>query len=485
LRIGRNEPCPCGSGKKYKKCCMGRDEGPIAIADYQVKGAYSSLMEKLLKCFERHFKGDCMELAVYEFLLWPEQLMKEEMLELFHPLVLHWLFFSWALDPTLLEEEKGIDAEGPSLTTTAELLQKEASENQLGSLEQALLEEGMDSPLSFWEVQIPVGRREVVLKDCFTLREVTVIDGKLAKALEHGDILYGPVLTVAGRSMLAAVAPIIMPPMCKPEIISLREHLVENGSAVDPETLMDAEDDLRELFFHLFERRTKPPTLTNTDGDLLAPHTIRYQVDAPEYALEQLHSLSVNETHEEILARATKNRAGRLRQVSFDWSREEHDHPQGWTNTVLGKIAIDGKRMVVTVNSAERAARIRDEIEGRLGRHALHKGTSVQSLASLMKEHAARDSFEDPNQQPLDPNTIPELRQALDDMLIGHWRKWVDMNIPALGGKTPRAAVASPSGREAVVALLLDAERHARRDPRTGKANLQGIAETRHTLGLE
>lgn len=26
-KIGRNDPCPCGSGKKYKKCCMnkGRD----------------------------------------------------------------------------------------------------------------------------------------------------------------------------------------------------------------------------------------------------------------------------------------------------------------------------------------------------------------------------------------------------------------------------------------------------------------------------
>ncbi|HUO07046.1 MAG TPA: SEC-C metal-binding domain-containing protein, partial [Phycisphaerae bacterium] len=22
-RIGRNDPCPCGSGKKYKKCCGG------------------------------------------------------------------------------------------------------------------------------------------------------------------------------------------------------------------------------------------------------------------------------------------------------------------------------------------------------------------------------------------------------------------------------------------------------------------------------
>ena len=23
-KIGRNEPCPCGSGKKYKKCCMNK-----------------------------------------------------------------------------------------------------------------------------------------------------------------------------------------------------------------------------------------------------------------------------------------------------------------------------------------------------------------------------------------------------------------------------------------------------------------------------
>ena len=21
-KIGRNQPCPCGSGKKYKKCCL-------------------------------------------------------------------------------------------------------------------------------------------------------------------------------------------------------------------------------------------------------------------------------------------------------------------------------------------------------------------------------------------------------------------------------------------------------------------------------
>jgi len=26
-KVGRNEPCPCGSGKKYKRCCADRDEG--------------------------------------------------------------------------------------------------------------------------------------------------------------------------------------------------------------------------------------------------------------------------------------------------------------------------------------------------------------------------------------------------------------------------------------------------------------------------
>jgi preprotein translocase subunit SecA len=26
-RVGRNDPCPCGSGKKYKQCCMKKDIG--------------------------------------------------------------------------------------------------------------------------------------------------------------------------------------------------------------------------------------------------------------------------------------------------------------------------------------------------------------------------------------------------------------------------------------------------------------------------
>lgn len=28
MRIGRNEPCPCGSGRKYKKCCLAKESIP-------------------------------------------------------------------------------------------------------------------------------------------------------------------------------------------------------------------------------------------------------------------------------------------------------------------------------------------------------------------------------------------------------------------------------------------------------------------------
>ncbi|MBE0511389.1 MAG: SEC-C domain-containing protein, partial [Gammaproteobacteria bacterium] len=26
MKTGRNDPCPCGSGKKYKQCCLQADQ---------------------------------------------------------------------------------------------------------------------------------------------------------------------------------------------------------------------------------------------------------------------------------------------------------------------------------------------------------------------------------------------------------------------------------------------------------------------------
>ncbi len=43
-RPGRNEPCPCGSGRKYKQCCLPKDEALDAAAR-KVKAEIAAAIE--------------------------------------------------------------------------------------------------------------------------------------------------------------------------------------------------------------------------------------------------------------------------------------------------------------------------------------------------------------------------------------------------------------------------------------------------------
>jgi hypothetical protein len=36
-QVGRNDPCPCGSGRKYKQCCLEKDEA--AAREVRAKAA--------------------------------------------------------------------------------------------------------------------------------------------------------------------------------------------------------------------------------------------------------------------------------------------------------------------------------------------------------------------------------------------------------------------------------------------------------------
>ena len=43
MKIGRNDPCPCGSGIKFKKCCAGKDEPGEQV------GGIGAIMDELRK----------------------------------------------------------------------------------------------------------------------------------------------------------------------------------------------------------------------------------------------------------------------------------------------------------------------------------------------------------------------------------------------------------------------------------------------------
>lgn len=37
MKIGRNDPCPCGSGKKYKQCCLAKAQKPKGLLGTRTK----------------------------------------------------------------------------------------------------------------------------------------------------------------------------------------------------------------------------------------------------------------------------------------------------------------------------------------------------------------------------------------------------------------------------------------------------------------
>jgi len=40
-KIGRNDPCPCGSGKKYKQCCQKREQFERTKKDIKMRSIKS------------------------------------------------------------------------------------------------------------------------------------------------------------------------------------------------------------------------------------------------------------------------------------------------------------------------------------------------------------------------------------------------------------------------------------------------------------
>lgn len=56
-KIGRNDPCPCGSGKKYKQCCFLKQNTP---KKFKAKLLSKPKQEKMPNLMERTF-GQAIE----------------------------------------------------------------------------------------------------------------------------------------------------------------------------------------------------------------------------------------------------------------------------------------------------------------------------------------------------------------------------------------------------------------------------------------
>lgn len=482
MKIGRNAPCPCGSGKKYKKCCMHKVAPPSLTLYYQrLSEAHDRLVNRLLAHATRIFGKESFAVAMDEFLLWPgpEDEIPEEMLDRIGAIFWLWFLFNWEYDA----KDAGVDLPGPEGRTVAELY-AEARAGRLTPLEQRLIESVNRTPYSFWEA-LSVDRGEgMTLRDVLTGSRIDVLERSASEHVESGDILFGRAVSVDGVGMLMGLGVTLIPPAFKPRVIELRKRMRHGGSAVTGETLYDWDTEIRELYFHFDRSLHTAPELHNTDGHRLEFHRLVYDVASAEEAFGKLSDLCVTMTPEELGADAARDENGRIVRVEIPWERKGGGISLGMAVTLLGRIVIDGRRLTAEVNSAERAETLRREIDARLRSSGRFRVDEIQDLDGMLSRHPATEGE---SGTPKDHEALmqqPEIREHLVEMISRHWESWVNESIPALGGRTPRDAVKTADGREAVEALLQDAERSRGQNPFMLEANRKGAARVRELLGL-
>lgn len=168
MKIGRNEPCPCGSGKKYKHCCL----SPAAAA--------SDELRELMAAQEINTLEEAQALA-QDFMLRRNQQAQDDFQELSPEQVYRMLNFPFDT-PALFDfpETLGVEPEVPILTLVRSITdaidEKGLKATAKGNLPQKLCREAANRYLNELpghdrQHQLPVNKEE----DCVALHATRII----------------------------------------------------------------------------------------------------------------------------------------------------------------------------------------------------------------------------------------------------------------------------------------------------------------------
>jgi len=216
----------------------------------------------------------------------------------------------------------------------------------------------------------------------------------------------------------------------------------------------------------VLERGAMPTSLRNTDGDALFLTVDHFDVapgarSAVEASVASLERVQSPESPEDppiyVFLRPGSGGGG------F----------QG--DTVIGQALFSEKGMRVETNSIERADSLRKRLEATCG----------ERIRFRIREHLDPLSSKARTGRPAEPEPppdSPELRRVLLDYKRRHYADWIDHELPALGGKTPRQAVRRADGRAAVDTLLKEMENH---ELRGAPGQAFDFSQIRRKLGLD
>jgi hypothetical protein len=385
-----------------------------------------------------------------------------------------WFFYNY------VPEDFDFDKPGKESAATFPIAQYFLNKNRhrLTEIECKFIEISCQAIFSFHEVVEVRPGEGFTLRDILLGNEVVVVEHAASKTVTKHSILFGKIIQYEHIGLLNGMSGILIPPDKKIQIIDLRTLILStNPSITTEEVLFEWEVVIRELYLNIYKQIITPPEIRNSDGEPLIFHELTFKITSPAEAFYKLKSLALDVSDEELLENAKFDNQNRIVKVDFKWYKIGTMDLPGGDYISLGDISIDKTNLKVTVNSLNRAQKIRKEIEKRLGTQVKYKSTNIRSMESLL-EDARKSNKEQPA-----PEMTPEMAAIQDELLAIHWEKWIDMEIPALSGITPREAVKTSIGREKLIALLDYIEMN---EQKTGDkmGQLKYIRGVRRTLGL-
>jgi hypothetical protein len=459
IKLGRNDPCLCGSGRKYKKCCLVSAQA----TDFQYRRwrqIEAGLVTRLTK-FAFEMRGpEVVEEAWRDF-------NGDRQVEAFDPgssmnmVFMPWFLFTWIF------EFKAEETTEFSETTIAELF---LIDNRVSPDEDMLLNSTMRCPYTLCEVvEVKPG---VAMTQFDLLRRIRyeVLERSASQTLKRGEIIYCATTNVDGIKSNIGTSPYALPPTAKREVLELRNWIMEEigNEEITTEDLHEFEQDIRGLYLDHLQSMLAPPRLANTDGDPFVPHKLYFDLKSPGKAFHTLKDLAEGSSESDLLEDATIKR-GMVAKARIPWlggSEEARKRLGG--PVLLGLLKIDEDSLVVEVNSEQRAELIRRLVEERLGNTANYKTTLIESIESRVEETwktAADDtaglSSPTPSENSESSSFItvddaqPELRAIMEQIARQHWESWFDLPVPALNDMTPREAAKTEEGRDLLESLLL------------------------------
>lgn len=452
-------PRPCGSGKKYKHCCLLREQTPSAceLAWRRVRRAIEGLPAALLRTAQSHFGPTALDEAWAEFRLTDTDEpfdSKSPYLQTFMP----WFLYDWLPDP----HDTKVPAAAHGLTAARAHLA--SARKRADPLVGHYVEAVGAAPFSFHEVLECAPGLGFRLRDVMLGTEAEVTEHSGSSHAEPGDLLYAKVVAIDGIAMLEGCTPVMLPPVNKPELIAFRaKHLAPKGP-VDADLLREWDIELRDLFLELADRQLHPraPRMTNTDGEPLELRTLVYDIDSPRAAFDALKDLAAGLEERELLEGAAFDAAGTPVRAEIAWRGAGGPKTAMLDQVTLGTIRIGPDRLEADVDSVQRDERLRKLIAERLGYRARFRVAKVQSVESLLAREPTAVEQRASRERKAESARLaerPEVRAAMTEMLRRHYRAWLDDKIPALGNRTPREAVKDADGREAVEGLIAQIER--------------------------